>query len=44
MLQVCVINARAYEAAVSSAEGLLGDESCIGQCALPTNKQVLTWS
>jgi len=41
MLQVCVINTRAYEAAVSGAEGLVGDESCIDQCVLPTNKQVL---
>ncbi len=40
MLQVCVINARAYEAAVNSAERLLADESCIDQCVLPTNKQV----
>ncbi len=41
MLQVCVVNARAYEAAVSAAAGLTEDESCIDQCVLPTNKQVL---
>jgi len=41
MLQVCVVSARAYEAAVSAAAGLNEDESCIDQCVLPTNKQVL---
>lgn len=37
-----MVNARAYEAAVCAAAGLLEDESCIDQYILPTNKQVLT--
>lgn len=40
-MQVCVVNARAYEAAFNAAADPIEDESFIEHCILPSNKQVV---